>query len=296
LRYLTHKNAPNKYQYGEDLVKSNFDWKAEAEKKNKREREIKLLELIMDGTIREYNFHEFIAGQFYINNKRKIESAFNYRRQSIRNMGERNMKCIYITGKPGVGKTTYAKQLVLSKGYSYFISSSSNDPLDGYQGQDCIILDDLRGSSMSLADLLKLLDNHTASTVKSRYYNKVLECKLIIITTTQDIDRFFSNVFKDDNESATQLKRRCTAHIDMTEKEIIAKGWDNALQRYSDYSLILPNTIYKMFVGKEKTAQEMMQVLMEDLNLSMENTQAYMKIKQVQETFINEKEDNKTPF
>jgi len=25
LRYLTHKNAPNKYQYGEDLVKSNFD-------------------------------------------------------------------------------------------------------------------------------------------------------------------------------------------------------------------------------------------------------------------------------
>ena len=46
-----------------------------------------------------------------------------------------------------------------------------------------LILDDLRPSCIGLSDLLKMLDNHTSSSVKSRYYNKVLECKLIIITS-----------------------------------------------------------------------------------------------------------------
>lgn len=39
-----------------------------------------------------------------------------------------------------------------------------------------IILVDLRPSCMGLSDLLKMLDNNTSSTVKSRYKNKVLEC------------------------------------------------------------------------------------------------------------------------
>ncbi|MGM8317295.1 AAA family ATPase, partial [Clostridium perfringens] len=83
------------------------------------------------------------------------------------------MECYFVTGKSGTGKTTYAKQLAKEKGYSVYISSGSNDVLDSYQGQDCIILDDLRPSCMGLSDLLKMLDNNTSSTVKSRYKNKV---------------------------------------------------------------------------------------------------------------------------
>ena len=95
------------------------------------------------------------------------------------------MNCIFITGASGTGKSTYAKQIASENNLSVYISSGSNDVLDDYQGQDCIILDDLRPSCMGLSDLLKMLDNNTASTVKSRYKNKVLECKMIIITTTR---------------------------------------------------------------------------------------------------------------
>lgn len=97
---------------------------------------------------------------------------------------ERRLEVMYFTGDSGTGKTTLAKQIAKNRNYSYYVSSASNDILDSYAGQDCLILDDLRPSCLSLADLLKLLDNHTSSTVKSRYYNKILECKLIVVTIT----------------------------------------------------------------------------------------------------------------
>jgi hypothetical protein len=125
------------------------------------------------------------------------------------------MKCVYIYGDSGTGKTTLAKRMAKQQKYSVFVSSGSNDVLDGYQGQDCIILDDLRPACLGLSDLLKLLDNHTASTVKSRYSNKVLECKLIIITTTLPLSNFFKNVFQEEQETAVQLKRRCETVIHM---------------------------------------------------------------------------------
>ena len=81
------------------------------------------------------------------------------------------MEVIYIQGATGTGKTSYSKMLAEQKEYSYYISSSSNDILGDYKGQDCLILDDLRPSCMGLSDLLKMLDNHTTSTVKSRYKN-----------------------------------------------------------------------------------------------------------------------------
>lgn len=126
------------------------------------------------------------------------------------------MKAIFIYGESGTGKTTLAKRLAKQDGCSCFVSSGSNDVLDGYQGQDVIILDDLRPSCLGLSDLLKLLDNNTASTVKSRYANKVLECKAIYITTTQQITTFFRNVFSEDPESAVQLMRRCEIMVHMT--------------------------------------------------------------------------------
>lgn len=150
------------------------------------------------------------------------------------------MECYFITGKSGTGKTTYAKQLAKEMGYSVYISSGSNDVLDSYQGQDCIILDDLRPSCMGLSDLLKMLDNNTSSTVKSRYKNKVLECKLIIITTTLDIDTFFSNVFKDQEESCVQLKRRCGYHLTVTMEDIFIKKWLKGANEYSK-AVRIPN-------------------------------------------------------
>lgn len=207
LAYLTHANVPEKHQYDPSAVVANFEWEKEAVS-SKGNMLDDILDDIVSGKIRKFNYTKFIPPTTYINHRKEIDTAFQYRADSIRE-ANRSMRCIYISGGSGTGKTTYAKELAVKQGYSLFISSGSNDPLDGYEGQDCIILDDLRPSCMGLSDLLKMLDNNTSSTVKSRYKNKVLECKLIIITTTLGIESFFKNVFSEEPETSVQLKRRC---------------------------------------------------------------------------------------
>ncbi len=217
--YLIHANDPDKFQYHFDDVRANFDyqnkidkWLNPSDKKTSRLDEI--IAGIENGVIREYNYTDYMTTAEYIRFRRSIEAGFAYRKDKLRG-AERMMKCVYIYGDSGTGKTTLAKRMAKQQNFSVFVSSGSNDVLDGYQGQDCIILDDLRPSCLGLSDLLKLLDNHTASTVKSRYSNKVLECKLIIVTTTLPLTHFFKNVFQEEQETAVQLKRRCETVIHM---------------------------------------------------------------------------------
>lgn len=210
LKYLTHANAPDKHQYSDEEVVSNFNWKADRDKGGDN----KLAEItngIVDGNIREYNYFEHITHDEYIKYNRQIKLAYEYRADKLKG-ANREMECIFITGSSGTGKTTYAKDIAEGKDYSLFVSSGSNDVLDGYKGEDCIILDDLRPSSMGLSDLLKMLDNNTSSTVKSRYKNKVLECKLIIITTVLPLEEFYKGVFESEHEPIKQFKRRCKTH------------------------------------------------------------------------------------
>ncbi|WP_270558910.1 Rep family protein [Clostridium perfringens] len=262
LSYLTHKNAPEKFQYEDNEVVSNFDWVNERSttKVKRDERKEEILNLIDAGIIREYNIHDYLTVIEYDKYKKNIDNAFKFRMNKLMQKVERKMDCYFITGKSGTGKTTYAKQLAKERGYSVYISSGSNDVLDSYQGQDCIILDDLRPSCMGLSDLLKMLDNNTSSTVKSRYKNKVLECKLIIITTTLDIDTFFSNVFKDQEESCVQLKRRCKYHLTVTAEDIFIKKWYKGINEYSK-PVRIPNPNRDLLV--ESLEEEM---LIEDIS------------------------------
>ena len=172
-------------------------------------------------------------------------------------------------GDSGTGKTSYAKEIAYNNHYSYYVSSGSNDVLDDYKGEDCIILDDLRPSCLGLSDLLKMLDNNTASTVKSRYKNKVLECKMIIITTVLDIDTFFSNVFKEDKETVIQLKRRCTTLVTMTEKNISVEFW---LQKSRCYGkkYVIPNTVLAQYKVHDLTDDEAIEQMQNILGVTDE--------------------------
>lgn len=214
LKYLTHANAQDKYQYSDDDVVSNFDWKVDRDKGGDS-RLGEILDGIADGNIREYNYFEYMTDREFIKYKKQIELAYQYRADKLKGV-DRKMECIFITGGSGTGKTTYAKDIAIGKGYSLFVSSGSNDILDGYKGEDCIILDDLRPSCMKITDLLKMLDNHTSSTVKSRYKNKVLECKLIIITSVLPLEQWYAGVQENENEPIKQFKRRCRSYASMT--------------------------------------------------------------------------------
>lgn len=235
LLYLTHSNAKEKHQYSKSEVFTNMDLDFETSK----------------GMILNYDFDNF-SYQYYeneINNildtKTKVKN-YDFLRKCwelyIDNLPNslgwsRDMKVIYISGGTGCGKTTYAKIYAREKlGFNeteLFISGSSNDALDGYKGQKCIILDDLRASSYTFSDLLKFLDKNTATRVKSRFYNKdTRRCEYVIITSCYDIDKLYQN--ENLTENRNQLYRRCEIwlrNIDKTYKYQLLQ-YDNHLRDY----------------------------------------------------------------
>ena len=254
--YLTHENRPEKHQYSRERIVSNYNFEEDIDDAIRGKVRLQnLLTGIANGVIKEYNIHEHCTVQEYADWQGKIKSAYEYRAKMLLMKGDRDMKCIYIQGDSGTGKTSYAKQLCEDKEYSYFVSSGSNDVLDGYGGQDAIILDDLRPSALSLSDLLKMLDNNTSSSVKSRYKNKVLECRLIVITTTLDIQAFFSAVFSEQPETAKQLRRRCEQLVRMTRDTMTPYVYDKFNDRYIKWGT-LPNPIaLKYGLTKERSKE-----------------------------------------
>ena len=258
LAYLTHKNAPEKYQYLEEEVKSNFDFQKEVEtiqgRAADKARRQEIVDLITAGIIREYNYTEYITPEEYDRFRKSIDNAFRYRLDKLKG-ANRNMKVIYIWGASSCGKTTYAKELAAKNDYSVFISSGGADIFDDYKGQDCIIIDDFRPNGMYVSDVLKILDNHTSSTVRARYHNKVLECRLIIITTSLSIEQFFSGLLSDGSESVTQLRRRCELCIKMTPLTMNINIWQSESMRYM-YVGSYENPVHGKYVVRDRSQEE----------------------------------------
>ena len=186
---------------------------------------VDLLKAIEDYSILKISRKQFynLMGEnpgFYIKNKGKISSAETLRQQLIK---ERNLEVIYISGGSGSGKTVAAKYFADKLKFDYFISGSGEDILDGYGKEECIILDDFRGSTFRFSELLKFLDNNTNSTIKSRYNNKdISNCRLIIITSVEKPQKLYSVLTEKEesnSEPAEQLYRRLKHHYWVIEGE-----------------------------------------------------------------------------
>lgn len=238
VEYATHRNAPEKYQYDYSAVKSNFDYsKTVKQNEERKEKKCSINQILSDidsGTIKEYNIIDRININDYVNYERQIKRAFEYKLKQAERAVNRNMRVCYIYGASGTGKTTYAKIVAKHKNYEVFVSSGSNDPFDGYKGQECVILDDLRGSVFPLSDLLKILDNNTASTVKARYKNVSLQCELLIITTTKTPQEFYKTVFESNGEEYKQFMRRCTdiAYVTKDKVKLYAYNFETSKHEY----------------------------------------------------------------
>lgn len=232
--YIIHYKRENKTPVPIDKVVSNF--KIDFEKlfvmAENGSRLQGILALVDNGTITRYNYTEYLNINELVKWDKIMEKAFRYREDRERKV-KRNMDCIFIYGDSQTGKSTFATQIAEDRKLSVFVSGGGSDVLDGYRGEQCIILDDLRPSTMALADLLKFLDNNTASSVKSRFRNKdISNCKLIIITTTKPIEQFFSEVFNSENEPKIQLMRRCGLKIYMTKDLIYMSVYDKNARDY----------------------------------------------------------------
>lgn len=234
--YLAHINAPDKAQYNIEDITANFNVETIINNIENKSKFQEIIKRILNGEIREYNKTLEIDNMLLVepSTSRMIENAFKVRAEYLQaTQTTRNTTCIYICGNAGTGKTTLAKKIAESKKLDYFVSSGSNDIMDGYCQQPCLILDDIRPSCLGLSDLLKLLDPFTASSIKSRYKNKYLNCELIIITTVLPLEEFYRNVFENENEPINQLKRRCKVYINVSADLINIRVWDDINMCYS---------------------------------------------------------------
>lgn len=218
LQYLTHSNdsQKNKHQYSPSEVIANFDFEEEIRKS-------KIL-----GNFKEYSYAQQLE---YVDSLpvaekatafNKLKKLWELRCEVLMLNPERDIEVLFIHGKTGTGKTYNAKQFAKSRGLDFYISSSSNDPLQDYRGQKCIILDDARDTTFEFDDYLKLTDNNTASSVKSKYYNKVLMCNLIIITSSVPLSFWFRHMmYGSKMEDLKQFYRRISAYVEITEEDVL---------------------------------------------------------------------------
>lgn len=228
-QYLTHLNAPEKYQYDPAEVTASYDYltfynNKKADRERQKSKKV-ILSKIENEEIRPYNIVSFVGIEDYTQNESIYNKAFKYVEKKKGGVN-RNMKCLYMYGPAGAGKTSFAKEIAEQAGYSTFVSSGGRNPLDDYGGQDCIILDDLREETFKLNDFLKLTDNHTESLVGCRYYNKSIGyCKLLVVTSIYNP----SVLFKDYDEDKWQIYRRFkngNGFYNVTEKNIYGVKYD----------------------------------------------------------------------
>ena len=114
--------------------------------------------------------------------------------------GKYQISIFYVTGKPRTGKSYFSERLAQwiqicaqhdGQGEWDIYDCSPTNPIDDYQGEEIITLDDLRGMAMTASDWLNLLDPEHAKRLSARYKNRYVCPRVIIITAYKDVVEFF---------------------------------------------------------------------------------------------------------
>lgn len=224
LAYLTHIKYADKHQYepsevhterGESYQKVYHERKEEWLKgrakvsAQKAKIDIDWLEqMILSGEVTKQQV--ILTDQYfeiYARNKRRCDEAFDtygqrkvYKTIQAMENGEFRTSVIFVTGAPGSGKSFFTDMLVKQiqterkekTGDVWSVCSvASNNPFDEYNGEEILVMDDLRGISLTASDWLKLLDPERINMGSARYHNKRMACRVVIINSEKDVVDFF---------------------------------------------------------------------------------------------------------
>jgi len=119
--------------------------------------------------------------------------------------GKTPCEVLYITGKPGGGKSRLAQALL--RGTNYYVKEGANKWWDGYDGERIVWIDEMRctgsDSTLSLPTLLRWLDRYECR-VEYKGGSCQLQATIFIVTSYLSIEEQCG--IEDD----AQLKRRIT--------------------------------------------------------------------------------------
>lgn len=169
----------------------------------------------------------------YARNKRRCEDALDTYAQhkiakTVRAMenGEFKLSVLFITGQSGSGKSMFTdnvtRQIISDAKKQYnedwtVCSVAASNPFDEYNGEEVLIMDDLRGMSLTASDWLKLLDPDRVHYGGARYRNKRMACRVVIINSEKDVLEFFYYLKNsgggNKSETMDQFFRRIMARV-----------------------------------------------------------------------------------
>lgn len=201
--------------------------------------------------------------EIYARYKRRCDDAFDtYAQRKIAKTmqamenGEFKVSVIFVTGKSHSGKSVFTDCLVRSirksikekTGEDWEVCScAATNPFDEYMGEEILVMDDLRGMSLTASDWLKLLDPDRINTGSARYKNKKMACRTIIINSEKDVIDFFyflKGSGGDRSETMDQFIRRIMARavvyrVPDTDERRVSIGY---MKEVDAYNLPSPGT------------------------------------------------------
>lgn len=240
LAYLIHAKDSEKFQYDPnevttlhgknylDVVTERYkSWKKGRAKKDISKSNTSLDDIYLQILNQQISKQEILSDPklqiIYALNKTKINEAFmtlgeiksNATKLALEN-GEFKKSIIFITGKSGLGKSRFAKSFVkelisLANINNYCWSdvvTAGTNIFDEINGEEILLLDDVRGDSLTASDWLKLLDPYNISPISARYHNRMGSARVIIITSTKHPLEFFFHTKGNEKEDLSQYIRR----------------------------------------------------------------------------------------
>lgn len=251
--YLVHatSGAKVKAQYSPEKVLANFPYAEELKKqtlevlkKKSRQKIDVLLDAYYNEEMTLEELEQELTGAQYGRYKKQIDNITSkilerhadiWRQDMIKN--NRRVKVIWIYGAAGTGKTSLARSIAKQDGRAYYVSGSSRDVFQSYNGEHILILDELRSNVIPYHDLLRILDpfgNQERIMAPARYSDKSLACDLIIITTPFNPVDFYDEIFDDINtvDSLEQLVRRITITLYVNSDSISAVRYHQERRHY----------------------------------------------------------------
>lgn len=252
LNYLTHRDChlPYKHIYDPSEVFSDFDWQAECEGyhveqgiKPTRLREKEIVDAIFRGDIKEYDLLDHMMPYEVVQYDSAICKSFKYLAR-VNMQNERSMQVIFISGPSRIGKDTFAIEWCKKRGFAYYRTNNNPEhPFDNYQGQPVIIWSDARDDIFKPHSLHQLLDNHYSSMQESRYHDKYIAAKYLLITSIKPLDEWYTNFYSKEREDKTQLYARIAINIDIQDSYLLYYTYNLSTKTY-DYTGKTPN-VYK---------------------------------------------------
>ena len=242
LAYLIHAKQPDKYQYDPHEVKTfgTFDYiayweskkpawdryKATVKTKQNKVSSHWLVKQVQQGKLskRDIMKNEMYR-EIYADNMNAINDAIQfygemkgYETLEALENGEFTLSVFFITGAPGSGKTHFALSMIRKwereMGWRSYQASPTN-PMDDYNGEEVVLLDDLRAQSLDATAWLQMLDARTTANMGARYRNKRKAYRTLVITSYLEPYEFFSYVKGTGgaNEALDQFIRRIMLNV-----------------------------------------------------------------------------------